>query len=100
VELSPHATPDGIEFGDTLVDRRLGVTQVEPVADDPRKTGVVDINASFDLIAGRRTVRTKVTHYRDATPADSRIAASVALTGQLRVDAPPRTVPASVFCSP
>jgi hypothetical protein len=100
VELSPYATRDGIEFGDLLIDPRLGVTQAEPVADDRRKVGAVDINASFDLIAGRRTVRTRVTHYRDAAPADSRITASVALTGQLRVDAPPTTVPASVFCSP
>jgi hypothetical protein len=66
VEVSPYATRDGIEFADVLVDPRLGVTQVDPVTDDQRKTGAVDINTPFDLIAGRRTVRVRVTLYRDA----------------------------------
>ena len=99
IALAPYATRDGIEFGDLLVDARLGLTQADPIADDQRKSGYVDLKAPFNLIVGERIVRVQTTHYRDAAPNTSQIMASIALTDHSRADASPQSIPQSVFCT-
>lgn len=97
LELSPYATRDGVEFGDLLVDNRFGIAQVEPVPDDQRKVGHVDLSGPLDVFVGERTVRLTATHYRDARPAAPTIAAFVVLADRSRVDAKPQSIPAAEF---
>ena len=99
IELAPYATRDGVEFGDLLIDQRLGVTQVDPVADDRRTSGFVELRAPLTAVVGERVVRVQATHYRDAIPGAARIAASISLTDQSRADATPHPISASVFCT-
>jgi hypothetical protein len=99
VHVRPFATEDGIEFGQIWIDTALGITQVSPVADDPRRSASVTTHVPLDAIAGDRLLKVAATHYRDAVPSGAYISASIGLDDGRRIEATPRMVPASLFCA-